>query len=45
MLKIGECKEYGITDTIEGSIDLTLVLTQMADGWDTEPEAAPSAIK
>ena len=30
---IEACKEYGITATIEGSLDLKLNLTQMADGY------------
>ncbi|HEX4912632.1 MAG TPA: amidohydrolase family protein, partial [Vicinamibacterales bacterium] len=37
------CKEYGITPTIEGSLDLKLNLTQMADGYSGQEHSFPIA--
>ncbi|MEO8679061.1 MAG: amidohydrolase family protein [Vicinamibacterales bacterium] len=37
------CKEYGITATIEGSLDLKLNLTQMADGYSGQEHSFPIA--
>jgi imidazolonepropionase-like amidohydrolase/Tol biopolymer transport system component len=38
---IEACKEYGITPTIEGSLDLKLNLTQMADGYSGQEHSFP----
>jgi Tol biopolymer transport system component/imidazolonepropionase-like amidohydrolase len=38
---IEACKEYGITPTIEGSLDLKLNLTQMADGYSGQEHSLP----
>jgi hypothetical protein len=38
---IQACKEYGITATIEGSLDLKLNLTQMADGYSGQEHSLP----
>jgi imidazolonepropionase-like amidohydrolase len=38
---IEACKEYGITATIEGALDLKLNLTQMADGYSGQEHALP----
>ena len=38
---IEACKEYGITATIEGALDLKLDLTQMADGYSGQEHALP----
>ncbi|MCA1584867.1 MAG: amidohydrolase family protein, partial [Acidobacteria bacterium] len=38
---IEACKEYGITATIEGSLDLKLNLTQMADGYAGQEHSFP----
>ena len=38
---IEACKEYGITATIEGSLDLKLNLTQMADGFSGQEHSLP----
>ncbi len=38
---IEACKEYGITATIEGSLDLKLNLTQMADGFSGQEHSFP----
>lgn len=38
---IQACKEYGITATIEGSLDLKLNLTQMADGYSGQEHSFP----
>ncbi len=38
---IEACKEYGITATIEGSLDLKLDLTQMADGYSGQEHSFP----
>jgi Tol biopolymer transport system component/imidazolonepropionase-like amidohydrolase len=38
---IDACKEYGITATIEGSLDLKLNLTQMADGYSGQEHSLP----
>ena len=38
---IEACKEYGITATIEGSLDLKLNLTQMADGYSGQEHSLP----
>ncbi len=38
---IEACKEYGITATIEGSLDLKLNLTQMADGYSGQEHSFP----
>lgn len=35
------CKEYGITPTIEGSLDLKLNLTQIADGYTGQEHSFP----
>jgi imidazolonepropionase-like amidohydrolase/Tol biopolymer transport system component len=35
------CKEYGITATIEGSLDMKLNLTQMADGYSGQEHSFP----
>ena len=40
---IEACKEYGITPTIEGSLDLKLNLTQMADGYSGQEHSFPIA--
>ncbi len=40
---IEACKEYGITATIEGSLDLKLNLTQMADGYSGQEHSFPIA--
>jgi Tol biopolymer transport system component/imidazolonepropionase-like amidohydrolase len=40
---IEACKEYGITATIEGSLDLKLNLTQMADGYSGQEHSLPIA--
>src|SRR5688500_9973191 len=37
------CNEYGITATIEGSLDLKLNLTQMADGYSGQEHSFPIA--
>ncbi len=38
---IEACQEYGITATIEGSLDLKLDLTQMADGYSGQEHTLP----
>jgi hypothetical protein len=38
---IQACKEYGLTATIEGSLDLKLDLTQMADGYSGQEHSLP----
>jgi Tol biopolymer transport system component/imidazolonepropionase-like amidohydrolase len=38
---IEACKEYGITATIEGSLDLKLNITQMADGYSGQEHSFP----
>jgi len=38
---IKACAEYGITATIEGSLDLKLNLTQMADGYSGQEHSFP----
>jgi imidazolonepropionase-like amidohydrolase len=38
---IEACQEYGITATIEGSLDLKLNLTQMADGYSGQEHSFP----
>lgn len=38
---IEACQEYGITATIEGSLDLKLDLTQMADGFSGQEHSFP----
>jgi Tol biopolymer transport system component/imidazolonepropionase-like amidohydrolase len=38
---IEACKEYGITATVEGSLDLKLNLTQMADGYSGQEHSFP----
>ena len=38
---IEACREYGITATIEGSLDLKLNLTQMADGYSGQEHSFP----
>jgi hypothetical protein len=38
---IEACKEYGITATIEGALDLKLDLTQMADGFSGQEHSFP----
>jgi Tol biopolymer transport system component/imidazolonepropionase-like amidohydrolase len=38
---IQACQEYGITATIEGSLDLKLDLTQMADGYSGQEHSLP----
>ena len=38
---IQACKEYGLTATIEGSLDLKLNLTQMADGYSGQEHSFP----
>jgi Tol biopolymer transport system component/imidazolonepropionase-like amidohydrolase len=38
---IEACREYGITPTIEGSLDLKLNLTQMADGYTGQEHSFP----
>jgi Tol biopolymer transport system component/imidazolonepropionase-like amidohydrolase len=38
---IEACREYGITATIEGSLDLKLNLTQMADGYSGQEHSLP----
>jgi Tol biopolymer transport system component/imidazolonepropionase-like amidohydrolase len=38
---IEACKEYGITATIEGALDLKLNLTQMADGYSGQEHSLP----
>ena len=38
---IEACKEYGITATIEGALDLKLNLTQMADGFSGQEHSFP----
>jgi Tol biopolymer transport system component len=38
---IEACQEYGITPTIEGSLDLKLNLTQMADGYSGQEHSFP----
>jgi Tol biopolymer transport system component/imidazolonepropionase-like amidohydrolase len=38
---INACAEYGITATIEGSLDLKLNLTQMADGYSGQEHSFP----
>ena len=38
---IEACREYGITPTIEGSLDLKLNLTQMADGYSGQEHSFP----
>lgn len=38
---IEACKEYGITATVEGSLDLKLNLTQMADGYSGQEHSLP----
>lgn len=38
---IAACKEYGITATTEGSLDLKLDLTQMADGYSGHEHSLP----
>lgn len=40
---IEACQEYGITATIEGSLDLKLNLTQMADGYSGQEHSFPIA--
>jgi imidazolonepropionase-like amidohydrolase len=40
---IEACKEYGITATIEGSLDLKLNLTQIADGYSGQEHSFPIA--
>ena len=40
---IEACLEYGITATIEGSLDLKLNLTQMADGYSGQEHSFPIA--
>ncbi len=35
------CREYGITATIEGSLDMKLNLTQMADGYSGQEHSFP----
>jgi Tol biopolymer transport system component/imidazolonepropionase-like amidohydrolase len=40
---IEACREYGITATIEGSLDLKLNLTQMADGYSGQEHSLPIA--
>lgn len=40
---IEACREYGITATIEGSLDLKLNLTQMADGYSGQEHSFPIA--
>lgn len=40
---IEACKEYGITATVEGSLDLKLNLTQMADGYSGQEHSLPIA--
>jgi Tol biopolymer transport system component/imidazolonepropionase-like amidohydrolase len=40
---IEACKEYGITATIEGSLDMKLNLTQMADGYSGQEHSFPIA--
>jgi len=40
---IEACQEYGITPTIEGSLDLKLNLTQMADGYSGQEHSFPIA--
>ena len=37
------CQEYGITPTIEGSLDLKLNLTHMADGYSGQEHSLPIA--
>ena len=38
---IKACEQYGITATIEGSLDLKLNLTQMADGYSGQEHSLP----
>jgi Tol biopolymer transport system component/imidazolonepropionase-like amidohydrolase len=38
---IEACKEYGITATVEGALDLKLDLTQMADGYSGQEHSLP----
>jgi imidazolonepropionase-like amidohydrolase len=38
---IEACREYGITATIEGALDLKLDLTQMADGFSGQEHSLP----
>jgi Tol biopolymer transport system component/imidazolonepropionase-like amidohydrolase len=38
---IEACKEYGITATIEGALDLKLNITQMADGYSGQEHSLP----
>ena len=38
---IEACQEYGITATIEGSLDLKLNMTQMADGYSGQEHSFP----
>jgi Tol biopolymer transport system component len=38
---IEACQQYGITPTIEGSLDLKLNLTQMADGYSGQEHSFP----
>ena len=38
---IQACKEYGITATIEGALDLKMDLTQMADGYSGQEHSLP----
>jgi Tol biopolymer transport system component/imidazolonepropionase-like amidohydrolase len=38
---IQACKEYGLTATVEGSLDLKLNLTQMADGYSGQEHSFP----
>jgi imidazolonepropionase-like amidohydrolase len=38
---IKACQQYGITATIEGSLDLKLNLTQMADGYSGQEHSLP----
>lgn len=40
---IEACQEYGITATVEGSLDLKLNLTQMADGYSGQEHSFPIA--
>ncbi len=38
---VNACREYGLTPTIEGSLDLKLNLTQMADGYSGQEHSLP----
>jgi Tol biopolymer transport system component/imidazolonepropionase-like amidohydrolase len=40
---IEACKEYGITATVEGALDLKMNLTQMADGYSGQEHSLPIA--